>query len=133
MSQLDLSLKAEMQDVDVALVSRQPSMTEALILSQTLAGLDDKEICGKGSPVNDTATWSRIKSGTNNFPQDNLIKWMNVMQNEVPLIWLADRMGYSLTPKETETQRLLRIEREKAQRVEEENRLLRKLLIGRTE
>ena len=58
---------------------------------------------------------------------------MNVMQNEVPLIWLADRMGYSLTPKETETQRLLRIEREKAQRVEEENRLLRKLLIGRTE
>lgn len=132
MSQLELSMKPEMQEVDAAMVSRQPTMTAALILSQTLSGLEDKEICGKKGLVNDTATWSRIKVGSNNFPQDNLVKWMCAVQNEVPLIWLADRMGYVLTPKETETQRLLRIEREARAEAEAENKLLRNLLVGRT-
>jgi hypothetical protein len=131
LSQFDLSLRPTMQVLDVKTVAKQSSMTGALVLCQTLAGLEDKEICGKGGIINETATWSRIKGGSNNFPQDMLNKYMDVCENEAPLIWLADSRGYTLTPKETEWQRQSRIEREGRMKAEEENRLLRSLLIGR--
>lgn len=131
MMQLDLTMKPEMQQLDVAMVAKQPNLTSALVLCQTLAGLEDKELCGKNSIINETATWSRIKNGTNNFPQDNLIRFMDACGNEAPLIWLADRRGYSLVHKETEWERLARIEREARVRAEDENKLLRALLVGR--
>jgi hypothetical protein len=131
MSQLELSMKPPMQELDVATVSKQPTLTGSLILCQTLSGLEDKELCGKGGVINEAATWSRIKNGANNFPQDNLIKFMDLCGNEAPLIWLADRRGYQLTPKETEWERQARLEREGRMKAEEENRLLRSLLMGK--
>lgn len=131
MSQLELSIKPEMQELDVATVAKQSTFTGALILCQTLSGLDDKELCGKGGVINDTATWSRIKSGSNNFPQEQYLKFMNRCGNEAPLIWLADRSGYVLTPKETEWERQARLEREARIKAEDENKLLRSLLAGR--
>jgi hypothetical protein len=131
MKQLELSIKPHMQDVDTAVVSRQPSLTSALILCQTISGLEDKEITGKGGVINDAATWSRIKAGSNNFPQDNLIRMMTVCQNEVPLIWLADRMGYELSPKVSEMERRVMVERIEKERLAHENALLRNLLVGR--
>lgn len=130
--QLELSMKPPMQALDVTTVSRQPTFTASLVLCQTLAGLEDKELCGKGGVINETATWSRIKTGANNFPQDNLIRFMDACGNEAPLIWLADRRGYELVHKETEWERLARIERDGRIKVEEENRLLRSLLVGKT-
>lgn len=131
MSQLELSIKSEMQELDVTTVAKQSTFTGALILCQTLSGLDDKELCGKGGVINETATWSRIKSGSNNFPQDQLLKFMSLCGNEAPLIWLADRSGYALTPKETEWERQARLEREARIKAEDENKLLRSLLAGR--
>lgn len=131
MGQLDLDIKPQMDELDVETVAKQSTFTSALILCQTLSGLDDKELCGRGGVVNDTATWSRIKGGTNNFPQDNLNRFMDLCGNEAPLIWLADRRGYQLIPKETEWERQARIEREARMKAEEENRLLRSLLVGR--
>lgn len=131
MGQMDLNIKPPMDELDVETVSKQFSFTGALILCQTLSGLDDKEVCGKGGVVNDTATWSRIKGGTNNFPQDHLNRFMDLCGNEAPLIWWADRRGYQLVPKETEWERQARIEREARMKAEEENKLLRSLLVGR--
>lgn len=131
MSQLELSMKPEMQKLDVPMVAKQATFTAALVLCQTLSGLDDKELCGKGGVINDTATWSRIKGGSNHFPQDALLKYMSLCGNEAPLIWLADRSGYELTPKETEWERQARLEREQRIKAEEENKLLRSILAGR--
>lgn len=131
MSQFELQMKPPMQELDVTTVSKQPTFTGSLILCQTLSGLEDKELCGKGGVINEAATWSRIKNGANNFPQDNLIKFMDLCGNEAPLIWLADRRGYQLTPKETEWERQARLEREGRMKAEEENRLLRSLLMGK--
>lgn len=130
-SQLELSIKPVMQEVDAATVARQPTFTGAILLAQTLSGIEDKELCGKGGVINDTATWSRIKGGSNFFPQDNLCRFMDAVGNEAPLIWLANRRGYALIPLETEMERRLRAEQEKADKLEQENALLRNLLVGR--
>lgn len=131
MSQLELSIKPPMQELDTATVARQPTFTQSLVLCQTLSGLEDKELCGKNGIINADATWSRIKSGSNFFPQDNLSKFMHLCGNEAPLIWLADRHGYVLTQKETEWERKCRIEREKNEELMRENTLLRGLVMGK--
>jgi hypothetical protein len=130
MNQLEL-IKTDMQKIDVDMVAKQSTFTGALILFQTLSGLDDKELCGNKGVINATATWSRIKSGDNNFPQDSLNRYMDFCGNEAPLIWLADSHGYVLTPKETKWERQCRIEHEEKEDALKENALLRSLLIGR--
>lgn len=131
MAQQELSLAVEMQKIDTEVVAKQPSFTAALILCQTLGGIEDKELCGKGGIINADATWSRIKSGANNFPQDNLLKYMTICENEAPLIWLADRSGYVLTKKETVWEKQARIEKEARLEAETEVRYLRSLITGR--
>lgn len=130
MEQSALQLAPEMTAVDVTLVRRQPTFTGALMLCQTLSGLEDKELCGKRGIVSEAATWSRIKTGSNHFPQDRLMDFMDACGNEAPLIWLADRRGYELVRLETEVERLLRIERERSEKLREENRILRGLVRG---
>jgi hypothetical protein len=111
-------------------VRRQPSMTKAITLCADLAGfVNDKDLC-RVLEI-DQPVWARIKSGQANFPQDKLLDLMDEAGNEVPLIWLADRRGYLLTPKESELEKRLRAEREARVKAEEENKLLRDLIQGR--
>ena len=132
--QRELSLKPEMQHVDLRSIDAQPSFTAAICLCQQLSGLEDKEMVGKHGIVKDVAQWSRItKSGQHYFPQDKLNAFMDVCGNEAPLIWLARQRGYELVPLETEMQRRLRLEREKSEELERENVLLKKLLTGKME
>jgi hypothetical protein len=56
---------------------------------------------------------------------------MDLCGNDAPLEWLAHSRGYELRPLETETERLLRLQFERADKLETENRLLRTLLLGR--
>lgn len=122
-----------MLKIDSRIIDAKTTMTGAIKLCQELSGVDDKNIVGKKGVVVDTAQWSRIKSGQHYFPQDKLNLFMDLCSNEAPLIWLARSRGYELVELETETQRKLRIEREKAEELERENILLRKLLTGRTD
>jgi len=133
MIQSELNVKPEMLKIDSRTIDAKPSMTAAIKLCQELSGIDDKNIVGKKGIVANTAQWSRIKSGQHFFPQDKLNLLMDICHNEAPLIWLARSRGYELVELETETQRKLRIEREKAEELERENMLLRKLLTGRTD
>lgn len=129
--QHDLALKPAMLDVDPLVIARQPTLTSAIILCQQLSGLEDKEIVGKNGIVKDQAQWSRIKSGQHYFPQDKLNLFQDLCGNEAPLLWLNFSRGYQAVPLETETQRLLRVEREKIKQLEDENRLLRSLVVSK--
>lgn len=131
MGQFELNIKPEMQSIDIKSIDAQTSFTQALVLCQSLSGLDDKQITGQGGIVKDTAQWSRIRSGQHFFPQDQLNLMMDKCGNEAPLIWLARRRGYNLVEMETETQRQLRLEKEAREEVERENAMLKRLLIGR--
>lgn len=125
-----LALPREMQVVDLATVQRQPSMTKAIVLCAELGGFDnDKEFCGEVDL--DQAVWSQIQNGTRFFPQDKYERLFEACANEVPLIWLADRRGYVLVPKQTEMERRLALavaERDEERRT---NAVLMKAIQGR--
>lgn len=131
MSQLSLSLKPDMLQVDDKIIDAQPTFTKAIVLCQQLSGLDDKELCGPNGIVRDVAQWSRIKSGQHFFPQDKLLVYMDRCGNEAPLYWLTRRRSYLLQPMESELERQVRIEREG--RIEAERKLAyaEELLRGR--
>jgi hypothetical protein len=126
--QLTFNMKPEMIEIDPAAVDRRPTFTSSLVLCAETGGITPKELAGR--IVKDEESWSRIKSPTPKqfFPQDRLIDFMDVCQNEAPLMWLARKRGYQLVPMETELERLLRIEREARVELEVENRVMRKLL-----
>jgi hypothetical protein len=135
MTQFELSSRPPMHAVDHALIARQPSMTKALQLCQTMSGLDDKAFVGQGGVVKDQAQWSRImSSGQHYFPQDQLNRFMDTAQNEAPLMWLLNSRGYdlsSLRKLESETERELRQAREQLAAEREKTRYLESLAMGR--
>jgi len=133
--QYELTQRPEMMSIDISLIERQPDMTRALVLCQTLSGLDDKAFIGQGGIVKDAAQWSRIMgSGQHNFPQDAMNKFMDKAGNEAPMLWLLHSRGYDLTSlkfRETEMERRLRLAEERAHRAEEKNRVLVDAMNGR--
>ena len=129
--QLPLRLPRKPQSVDIEAIRRQPTLTKAIVLCADMVGfVNDKDLCR--SLDIDTAVWARIKNGQAHFPHDKLLDLFDESGNEAPLIWLADRRGYELTPKESELQRRLRVEKEERERLERENELLRGLITRRT-
>lgn len=135
MSQFEIAERPSMHAIDPSLIAKQPTMTKALQLCQTLSGMDDKAFVGHGGIVKDAAQWSRIMgSGQHNFPQDELNKFMDKAENEAPMLWLVHSRGYdigSLRKRETETEQALRIERDLRIRAEEKLRYAESLLKGR--
>lgn len=119
-----LDIRPEMQQVDMAAVAAQPTMTKALVLCQNLSGLDDKMFYGPKGVVTSQAQWSRIMgSGQHNFPQNGLNLFMDIAGNEVPLLWMLHSRGYdisSLRKRETETERKLRMAEERIRELEKE-------------
>lgn len=126
-SQFLVPLHTPVMDVDPILIAKQPSMTKALQLCQTLSGKDDAQFYGKDGIVKDQAQWSRIMGASpHNFPHDKLNLFMDIAGNEVPFLWLAHMRGYdlsSLRQRETETEKKLRL-------AEEEILALRRVLVG---
>jgi hypothetical protein len=125
-----LPLPREMQVIEMPTVQRLPSMTKALVLCADMGGFEnDKEFCREIDI--DPAVWSQIQAGVRYFPQDKYERLFEACANEVPLMWLADRRGYVLTPKETEMERRLRITQEALAKEKERSALLAGLLQGR--
>lgn len=128
--QVPLPLPSRPTEIDLATIARQPSMSAAIALCVSLGGFEnDKDFCRTFSI--DPATWARIKGGDAHFPQDRLEEFFHACGNEVPLFWLADRLGYELRKKQTEVEKALAAEQAKREEVERENALLKKLLVGR--
>jgi len=57
MNQFEIASRPAMQAIDPALIAKQPSMTQALKLCQTLSGMDNKAFTGAGGIVKDEAQW----------------------------------------------------------------------------
>lgn len=136
--QHELNARPPMQAIDSSMIAKQPSMTRALILFQTMSGLDDKAFTGETGIVKDAAQWSRIMgAGQHNFPHDKLNVFMDKAGNEAPLLWLLHSRGYdldSLRKQETETEQLLReallrVEKLEFER-EVERRIYRDMRVG---
>lgn len=127
-----LPIKPAMREVDIAMIDAQPTLTSALVLCQSLAGIQDKELAGPKGIVKHTEQWSKIKNGSGFFPHEQFLRYMHRCENEAPLIWLARRSGYALVPLETELERQLRIERAARAEVELENRVLRSVIHSKT-
>jgi hypothetical protein len=126
-----------MQSIDPALIFKQPSLTKALILCQTLSGKDDAQFYGANGIVKDQAQFSRIMSpaGSANFPQDKLNLFMDIAGNEAPLLWLAHSRGYdleSLRPIETVLERENRLLKERVTMLEHDKRVLIEAVRGAT-
>jgi hypothetical protein len=122
-----LELPRKPISVDLDEVRRQPSMTRAIVLCATLAGLQNEKDQARALGI-DATTWSMVTTGKRAFPHDKYETMFDEFGNDVPLVWLADRRGYVLTPKESELERRLRLERERAEKAEAENALLRGLI-----
>ncbi len=124
-----------MHSIDPALISKQPTMSKALKLCQTMSGLDDKAFVGETGIVKDAPQWSRIfGDGPHNFPHDKLNLFMDKAGNEAPLMWLLQSRGYDLSSlrlRETETERELRQAREALDQERMKNKVLVEALNGR--
>ena len=100
-----------------------------------LRGKDDKAFLGDGGIVKDSAQWSRImNAGQHNFPHEKLNLFMDLAENEAPLMWLVYSRGYdiaSLRQRETEVERELRLAREALASERMKNKVLVEALNGR--
>lgn len=103
-TQLPLKLPRQRVDIDTGAVCRMPSMTKAIVLCAELAGLENDKDQARAIDL-DATTWSLVKDGKRAFPHDRYEQMFDEFGNEAPLIWLADRRGYLLTPKESELER----------------------------
>ena len=127
--QFELPMKPPMRELDVGMVTQQPTLTGAIMLCVHISGLDDRDLA-KALAI-DPAQWSRIKSGQAHFPQERMNRLMDICGNEAPLIWLASRRGYDLQAKLSLMEQKLATERNRADKLEEQNKLLRDLVTGR--
>lgn len=83
----------------------QPDFNRALALSQSIAGLEDKEVYG---PLKiDPGLWSRISSGSAHFPMHRYPEYRQIVGNDVLLKWIANRCGYELKPLASDLERRL--------------------------
>lgn len=133
--QLELGVRPAMAAVDAGLIARQMSMTKALQLCQTLSGKDDAQFYGSSGIVKDQAQWSRIMGPSNHsFPHDKLNLFMDIAGNEAPLLYLLHSRGYELSSlhlRESETERELRLTKERLAAVEAANLVLVNAMNGR--
>jgi hypothetical protein len=134
--QFELPASPAMAKVDPALIAKQPSMSRALLLCQTLSGKDDAQFYGARGIVKDQAQWSRIMGPSNHcFPHDKLNLFMDIAGNEAPLLWMLHSRGYdlhALRKLETETERRLRIAEEALEAEKQKVRVLTDAINGRT-
>lgn len=130
MSQLDLGIKPPMMQLPEDIVTKPSSWRKAIVMTADIAGKDNENAADSMGIAPEM--WSRFKTnGTSGVNPDRLEAFMDNCGNELLLHNLAYRRGYYLVERETETQRQLRIEREKREEVEKENQILRNLLGAR--
>lgn len=127
--ELALTRKADPQPVSAEVVQAQKDFLAALNLQINVSGLDDKEIY---IPLDiDAAHWSRIRKGEAHFPLNKLNDLCDLCQNEITLEWFSWRRGKGLVVLESESQRLLRVEREAHDKTRERLQYLEGLHVGR--
>lgn len=120
-------------EVPLTVIRKRQTLIRAINLAQEVSGLEDKQVYG---PLDlDASHWSRIKNGTASMPGDErFVHFMDVVNNEIPLIWLAESRGYDWTTirrhQSTEQKRIADLEQALAES-ERTNTLLLSALTGK--
>ncbi len=106
MEQLRLLLRDQKKEVAQDVIASQTTMNAALLLCKQISGLEDKQIAGALGidPGNFSLIWAK-NGNKRQFPENQLIDFMTLCSNIVPLIWLAQKMGYGLHPLMSEKDR----------------------------
>lgn len=96
---LPLSNATGVDDVADSVLAAKPTFRHAMNLAIEVSGLQDEQIAEflGVSPGN----ISKYKSGTYNWPQDQLVVFMELVGNKIPARWLALQVGCSLKPLQT--------------------------------
>ena len=126
---VQLHLPRAPMELDDTIISRPKDLLRAFIMSADLGGLDDKQAAAAAGM--DPASWSRFKQGDVGIRPLNFMSFREQTWNDLVLSHWAYRCGYSLTMRESELEKRLRMERDARAIVESENKLLRNLLQGR--
>jgi len=111
-------------------IARQPSLSGALALSASAAGLDlEKEI---HLPLGiDAGHWTRMRTGTAGIQWKQLAAICDLTGNDAPILWMLHQRGYdlhSLRKTETETERRLREAEERIVQLEHEREIERRAI-----
>lgn len=113
-------------------IARKRTFGDSIGLSAEVAGYDlDKQ--ASADIAMDKGQWSRIKSGQEGIKWERLSHFLDVMGNDVPLLWMLHQRGYdlhSLRKRETETERRLREAEERVRLLEHDKRVLTEALRG---
>lgn len=121
----------EQEEVSISSIAKRPTLLSAINYCIEVSSLDDKEIAlALGI---DAGHFSNIRKGKTgcHFPTNKLDDLMTLCGNEIPLIWQALKRGKGVHMLEGEAERQLRLERERNERLEGENKLLRDLVQGK--
>lgn len=120
MSQLSIPVPLRPEEV-----SRERSLGGAIELCAKAAGFDlDKQL--QQALGVDKAQFSRWQSGQEGIKWDRLAALMDHCGNDAPLLWMLHARGYdlhSIRQRETEQEKRIR-------ELEDENRALRRVMIG---
>lgn len=103
-------------------------MMAAIKLCMQASGKSDKQICMHLKI--DAGHWSNVMRGNGHFPPEKLNALMDFCGNEIPLTWLAWSRGKGLVMLESEAERQMRSERDRADAAEEKVRYLERLVTG---
>ena len=131
MNQAELILPREPMKLDDTIISRPKDLLRAFVMAADLGGLEDKQAAAGASM--DPATWSRFKQGDVGIKPASFNTFLDQCGNDLPLAYWARARGYSLTPLESELERRLRLETDAREKAEGEVRMLKGLLVGRTD
>jgi len=74
-------------------IRKRPTFLSAWNFALDFSALDDKQVY---QPLGiDSAHWSKIRSGRASPPADERFgRFFDIVQNEIPLVWLAESRGY---------------------------------------
>jgi hypothetical protein len=104
-------------------IARKRTFGDAIGLSAEIAGYDlDKQ--ASADIAMDKGQWSRIQSGQEGIKWEKLVRFLDAMGNDIPLLWMLHQRGYDL-----HSVRKLESEVERHNReLREENAALRRAL-----
>jgi len=74
-------------------IRKRPTFLAAWNFAQAFAALEDKQ-CYEPLGI-DSSHWTKIGKGLASPPADErFVRYFDVVQNEIPLIWLVEKRGY---------------------------------------
>lgn len=128
-AELALARPANNVAVPIEMVRAKRSAGAAFTLACDASGLDDKEIY---LPLGiDKGYFSRIKSGSATLDAERIGDFCSIVNNTIYPEWIAFQVRCTLVVIKSEAERRAEEAQSRADRAENENKLLRELLQGR--